>query len=406
MKVADLSELVRMSLAVLTRSPARSALTVLGLAIGVGAFIAMTSFGEGAKRAVVTQFEELGANVVRVRSMSLEPPAGLKPNRPILDADLVALRRDMTSARRVIPMVRRRLAASTRRERYFTIVQGTPPDYFDLHHWPMSAGGRFDEADTAQRAKVCILGATPARELFGDGDPLGEKVTLGESLTCRVIGVLTEKGLSTSGRDYDDVVMIPLSTYGAYIGMPNGYSDVELEPTSARLLPVVKAEAAEILRSAHALGEDDPDDFKLSSPTETVKAAEQVSTILTRLLAAIAAVSLLVGGIGIMNIQLVAVAERTREIGIRAAIGASPKQILRQFLAEAIVLSSVGALVGTVAGIGMAVLVAHQMHWNRALSPLGILGAAAFGIGAGVVFGYIPAKRAASLDPIEALRHE
>jgi putative ABC transport system permease protein len=402
----NFGEVLRAAVTALRRSPGRSALTMLGLAIGVGAFIAMTSFGEGAKRSVISQFAELGTNIVKIQTMVGDPAAGPRGARRLTERDVAVLTRDATAASRVVPHVRSHVTATARTGASNPWLVGTTPGYFPLHLWRVASGGIFDETDLIQRSKVCVLGATPAWELFGSRDPLGQTVSLGDGFTCHVIGVLAPKGLSTTGRDLDNHVMIPLSTYEAYVGAPEGYSEIEVEAPSAHLMGLLGDEVRAAMRRSHGVRDADADDFKLTSPTEAVRTARNVSTIITRLLAAIAAVSLLVGGIGIMNIQLVAVAERTNEIGIRAAIGASPQQILVQFLAEAVVLSSLGALAGIAAGVGGAMAVAHAMHWSRAIDPMGVVIGALFGIGAGVVFGYMPARRAARLDPIDALRRE
>ncbi|MFO0697506.1 MAG: ABC transporter permease, partial [Polyangiales bacterium] len=383
MRLRDVGDIVRMALVALLRSPVRSGfLTVLGLAIGVSAFIAMTSFGEGAKRSVVGQFAGMGVHIVRIQSQVGTPMVGSKAARPLTAVDVETIARDVPTARRVVPSIQGRVMASTATVAYATRLYGTTPDYFGLHLWSTSAGGAFDEGDLVQRGKVCVIGTTPATMIFGSRNPLGETLSLDDRVTCNVIGVLESKGLSTGGRDLDDLIVIPLTTYEAYIGAPDGYSDIEVEARSAESLETVRIESGDVIRRTHLLKDSDPNDFRISSPTEAVKAAENISSIITRLLAAIAAVSLIVGGIGIMNIQLVSVAERTREIGTRAAIGASPDQIMLQFLAEALVLSSVGALIGIAVGVGAAIGVAQAMHWERAIDPLGVVGAAAFGLGA------------------------
>jgi putative ABC transport system permease protein len=401
----DLGETLRMALAALARSPLRSGLTILGLAIGVGAYIAMTSFGQGAKRAVVSQFAALGVNVIRVQSLVGDPALG-KPARPLTQLDVDSLHTTLTGAARVVPNAHVRLPASARGASVYTTIVGTTPDYFAVRDWRPAFGGNFDANDMAQRGKVCVLGVTPATAIFGNSDPIGATMALGDALTCNVIGVLAPKGLNTSGKDLDDLIVVPSTTYEAYIGLPNGFAEIEVEASSPALIGLTRAETAYVIRRNHRTPDYDPDDFRVTSPSEAIRAATNVSTILSRLLATIAAVSLLVGGIGIMNIQLVSVAERTREIGIRSALGASPSQILVQFLAEAVVLSTTGALVGVITGTASAWAVGRAMHWVHAIDVTGVATAAAFGVGAGVIFGYAPARRAAQLDPIDALRHE
>jgi putative ABC transport system permease protein len=406
MQPRDVLEIFRMAFNALSRSPARSGLTILGLAIGIAAFIAMTSFGQGARSSVVAQFAGLGTNILRVRSLVNDPAAGSRAARPLTASDVLELRRNLTTVSRVVPQSRRVAVVSHAGATISTIVHGVDPGYGPIHLWPTTVGGFFDDSDLLRRSKVCLLGVTPARALFGTRNPLGARLAIGEQLTCHVIGVLAEKGRSTNGGDLDELILIPVTTFEAYLGMPDGYQDIEIEAIDARGMPTLRAEAEAILRRTHQVPADVPLDVRMTSPTEAVKAAETVSGILTSLLAAIAAVSLLVGGIGIMNIQLVSVAERTKEIGTRAAIGAAPQQILIQFLAEALLLSLLGSLVGMAAGLGAAVAVANAMHWPRAIEPLGVIGAAAFGIGAGLLFGYMPAKRASDLDPIDALRSD
>ncbi|MDH3623611.1 MAG: ABC transporter permease [Myxococcales bacterium] len=387
------------------RNPGRSTLTMLGLAIGVAAFIAMVSFGTGARTTVMEQFEILGTRVASISSNVGRRDFGGSP-KPLTDADLEALRRDAVTVERVVPMTIEVQAVRSANATSSTEVFGTSPGFVKIREWPISTGGMFDDADVQQRAKVAVIGLTVARELFGLADPLGQTVTIGSNLPCTIIGVLASKGQATSGRDVDDILLVPATTFAAFLGMPMGYKGFELQVRDIGLLESAMEEVVPIMRRSHRLSETEPDDFRIGSPVQAAAAARLVSNILTGLLIGIAAVSLLVGGIGVMNIQLVSVAERTQEIGIRSAIGASPRQILLQFLSEAVVLSFTGSLAGVFVGWLMSSLVAEAMGWSESLSVLTMIGAAAFGTSVGVLFGYLPARRAAQLEPIEALRHE
>jgi len=394
-----------MAIQVLTRSPGRSALTVLGLAIGVAAFIAMVSFGTGARHSVLQQFESLGVNVLHVRARPGVADAVSRPAFPLSDVDVAALRRDSTTLEVLVPEVRKLGDVLRGPVRIRTTIMGTTPDYLPLHGFAVEQGGMFDELDERTSAKSCVLGASPARMLFGDEDPIGGTLMVSGKFACRVVGVMAPKGRAMSGRDMDDLVLTPISTFRTLLGM-DGYTDFDARPTRAVWLPALRSEIETILRRTHHYDVNEPPDFEVQSPDDVTAAADQTAKLLTGLLASIAAVSLLVGGIGIMNIQLIAVTERTHEIGIRAAIGASPGQILRQFLVESCVLAGAGVFVGVVIGVGVSEIVAHVMGWGAATSFLTVLGSAGFGVFVGVLFGYIPALRAAQLDPVVALRRE
>ena len=399
------SETLRMALQVVIRNPGRSLLTVLGLAIGVAAFIAMVAFGEGARHAVLRQFEALGVNLLRVRPRAGANDVVSKPTHALSERDVDALRRESTMLRAVVPYVRRTAELVRGPERVRTTLMGTVPQYAPLHDWVAAQGGMLDTRDVSEAAKVCVLGASTARALFGDQDPLGGTVLIAGRVPCRVIGVLHRKGRATSGSDLDDIAIIPVTTYKQQLGF-DGYTYIELSPAQPSWRDAARKEAEQIMRRRHGYTPDEPADFDVVSPDDVTRAADETALILTALLAGVAAVSLIVGGIGIMNIQLVAVAERTHEIGIRAAIGASPAQILKQFVVESSVLAGMGTAIGVALGVGTAYTVAHVMGWPRAVSPSAVLVSALFGLGVGVVFGYVPAARAARLLPIVALRRE
>jgi len=378
---------------------------MLGLAIGVAAFIAMVSFGAGARTAVMQQFEILGTRVASVKSNMGRRDFGGSP-KPLTDADVEALKREAMTVERVVPRITEMQTVRSANASYLTEVTGTMPGFVKIREWPMWTGGMFDDTDVQQRAKVAVIGHTVARELFGRADPVGRSVTIGSNLPCKIIGVLAPKGQATSGRDVDSILLMPATTFAAFLGMPIGYQEIQLQVPHIGMLESALLEVVPIMRRSHRLSEAEPDGFLLGSPVQAAKAARLVSNILTGLLIGIAAVSLLVGGIGVMNIQLVSVAERTQEIGIRSAIGASPRQILAQFLAEAVVLSLTGSVLGVALGWLASSMVARAMAWSGNLSVLTMVGAAAFGTSVGVAFGYLPARRAARLEPIEALRHE
>ena len=399
------SEVVGRAIRTAIRNPGRTVLTMLGLAIGVGAFLAMVSFGTGARSSVMEQFEVLGTRVVYIwTNMGRRDFGGTA--RPLTDADVDALLRDGMAIERVVPRITEVQNVKSAHRTSPTKVTGTMPDFVHVREWPMLMGGMFDETDVRQRAKVAVIGTTVARELFGRRDPVGQTITIGSNLPCRIIGVLISKGEQTTGEDMDEIVLIPASTYEAFLGMPIGYHELMVQVRDLGLLETAMIEAVPIMRRSHRLADIEQDDFRIASPAQAAELARFVSTILTGLLVGIAAVSLLVGGIGVMNIQLVSVAERTQEIGIRSAIGASPRQILMQFLAEAVVLSFTGSLAGVALGWLASTMVARAIAWSDNLSLLTMAGAAVFGTSVGVAFGYLPARRAAQLEPIEALRHE
>ena len=401
-----LMETVGLALRSLARNPGRSGLTVLGLAIGVAAFIAMVSFGQGARSSVVEQFESFGVNLLTIQRKGGNNLGGAP--KLLTDHDVRTLMAETTTIDFVVPSTFKTVLITRAGRGHSATLRATSPRYTEARSRQIVQGGMFDELDMQQRAKVCVLGMTPVRELFDSADEaLGATVTIDGALRCRVVGILAAKGIAPSGRDLDNGILLPSTTFFTHLDSRRPYYGyIDVRPRNPQLRAVTQQEIMHAMRVAHRLGEDDPDDFKVLSPDDATRAASAVSAILTGLLAGIAGVSLLVGGIGIMNIQLVAVAERTQEIGIRSAIGASPTQIMMQFLSEAVLLAMIGTAAGAILGVAIALGVAEAMRWPSAVPTSAIIGAIAFGSGVGILFGYLPAQRAARLDPIQALRHE
>jgi putative ABC transport system permease protein len=276
--------------------PAQSALTVLGLTIGVAAFIAMVSFGQGARKSIISQFQALGANLIKVKVANVQQTRG-KLARPLTQADVTAIRREATTIDFASGVIERTADATYAGNHHRTKVYGTMPRFTQLHDWQFTLGGMYQDDDFERRAKVCVVGDTIVQELFGGRDPLGSAVTVVGGLSCHVVGVLATKGHSTSGDDLDDVVLVPLSTLGTYLGEGGVYSFLELEPAAPALLDAAEQEVSEIVRRSHGVARGEFNDFTVSSPLEVVRAVDATIRILSRLLQSIAALSLLVGGI-------------------------------------------------------------------------------------------------------------
>jgi len=387
------------------RNVMRSILTILGVVIGVAAVIVMVTLGGGATQAVATQIESMGSNLLMIRmGQRMGPGSGIGVPAFHLE-DAVALEHEVAGIRALAPSASLTLTAVSGNKSWSTTINGSDNRYLDVRNWPLQQGRPFTEGELRTGQAVCLLGATVARELFGQQDAIGEKIRI-KTLSCKVIGLLAAKGQSSMGRDQDDLILMPLRTFHRRIA---GNLDVTLIQVSVRegdATEQVTEDLQRLLRERRKIASKDQDNFNVSDMKELTSMLTGTTKILTTLLSAVAAVSLLVGGIGIMNIMLVSVTERTREIGIRLAIGALEREVLMQFLVEAVVLSSLGGVLGIILALAAAVILAGVLMVPFIFNGGIVLTAFLFSAAVGILFGYFPARRAARLDPIEALRRE
>jgi putative ABC transport system permease protein len=396
---------ILLALRELKRNVMRSILTILGIVIGVGAVITMVTIGGGATAQVRQQIASMGSNLLMVSPGKRLGPGQSSGNIPFKQADAEAIAREVSSVAAVAPVSSQSLQAVFGNQNWSTQVTGSDNKYFRVTNRSIRSGRQFSDSELRSGAAVCIVGETVRKKLFGGQDPLGEKIRL-QKLSCEVIGLLEGKGQSTMGMDQDDIIVIPLSTYQRRI---SGNQDVAIIQVSVRDgAPTEKAQRdiQLLMRERRHLSPSDDDNFNVMDMKEIAKMLTGTTQLLTTLLSAVAAVSLLVGGIGIMNIMLVSVTERTREIGIRLAIGALEREVLMQFLVEAVVLSSFGGLIGIMLALTSSVWLASLLRVPFVFNAGIVFIAFLFSAAVGVIFGYFPALKAARLDPIEALRHE
>jgi putative ABC transport system permease protein len=405
----EIGEVIRVSLRALARNKMRTILTMLGIVIGVGAVICTVAIGQGAAKQVQQQIQSLGDNIIFISAGSIKTSGvhlGSQATKSLTAADGKAILAQVPFIKWISPSVGYSGQLVYGVNNWYTQVRGVDPSYLKIRHWPLAAGSTFSAMDVDVASDVCLLGQTVEKNLFSPSDdPVGKTIRIA-NLPFRVIGILSVKGESPFGGDEDDTVITPYTTVQKKLSGISWIQFMMASADSADDIQPAEDQIAAILRQRHHLRPNEDDDFIIRSPTDFMQAQTQASNVMTILLGSIASVSLLVGGIGIMNIMLVSVTERTREIGVRMAIGATESDVQRQFLSEAMVLSFLGGLVGIVFGIFGSMAVSDLFNWATLVSPVSIVIAAAFSAAVGIFFGYYPAKRAAQLDPIEALRYE
>ncbi len=404
----DLAATFRVALRALARNKMRTALTMLGIIIGVGAVISTVAIGEGASNQVQEQIRNLGDNMIFIQAGSVTQNGvrlGSQATKTLTVQDAQAIPQQIPLIKEVSPGVGAPVQVVYQDQNWSTSTRGVTPEYLDIRHWPLARGSSFSASDVDDAANVALIGQTVAENLFGNEDPVGKTVRV-RNLPFRIIGELAPKGQSPFGQDEDDTLLMPLTTVQKKIAGIDWVTSIVCSATSEDMIGPAIAQIEPLLRERHHLRPQQDDDFILRSPDDLAQAQAQSGRIMTLLLASIASVSLLVGGIGIMNIMMVSVTERTREIGVRIAVGATEGDVQLQFLAEAMVLSLLGGAVGVIVGVFGSSLVSNMLHWPTSIPPEAILLAVVFSAGVGVFFGYYPARKASGLDPIEALRYE
>jgi len=398
----------KIALRALRRNKMRTVLTMLGIIIGVAAVIAMVGIGNGAKAQIEAQIASLGQNVILVFSGSMTRSGvhtGWGGAGTLTVEDTDAIRREIIGVSGVSPELRSSAQVTAGNQNWLPQILGEGPDYFTIRQWPLAEGSPFTEQDVRGANKVAVIGKTTAQQLYGDESPIGQIVRI-KNVPFTIVGLLSSKGLSMMGSDQDDVLVIPYTSAMKRILGVTTLRSVNVQAANAKLLPVVQQQIIELLRQRHRIQPGRDDDFTVRGQQDIAEMATAQSKTMTFLLAAVALVSLIVGGIGIMNIMLVSVTERTREIGIRMAVGARGWDIRLQFLIEAVTLSLIGGVIGIGVGIGTSNFVASKMEWSTLTPMWAVVAAFLFSAVIGVFFGFYPARKAARLDPIDALRYE
>ncbi len=409
----NLLDTTRSALRSLRANKLRSALTALGIIIGVAAVITMLAVGEGARRQVAEKLKSLGTNLLVIYPGAVTSSGvrlGSGSRNTLTENDARAIQDEVARVLAAAPGLRGTGQVVNGNLNWSTVIYGVGPEYLTAREWQVPRGRALDENDVRSSAKVALVGQTVAQMLFGGTDPTGQTIRV-KYVPFTIVGLLDAKGQNLSGQDQDDVILIPINTArGRILGQAQGRSravgHIYVKMADGADMKAAETQVRELLRQRHRLQADQDDDFNIRNLSEVVQAEQAASDVLSSLLAAVASVSLLVGGIGIMNIMLVSVTERIREIGIRLAVGARPRDILTQFLAEAIILSLLGGLVGIALGVGGSLALAHFAGWEVLLQTRAIVLAVASASIIGVFFGWYPARKASRLAPIEALRYE
>jgi putative ABC transport system permease protein len=406
----ELMAVLRIAARALARNKMRSALTMLGIIIGVGAVIAMVGLGQGANQAVQEQIAAMGSNVLFVGAGTISRGGmhmGWGATKTLINADEQAILRECPAVANAAGMSTTQAQVVFGNDNWYTRVTGTESSYIDVRAWPLAEGDFFTKSDMDMAANVAVIGETVRKNLFGATDPIGQTIRI-KNLPFRVVGLLIPKGQSAGGmgQDQDDTVLVPIATLQKKVTGQDWLQNIMVSAISREASYSAEQQITALLRDRHRIRTGQDDDFFVRNQADIAAMADQTSQVMTMLLASIASVSLVVGGIGIMNIMLVSVTERTREIGIRMAIGATESDVQRQFLIEAVVLSLIGGFIGIVFGAGASYLITTTLHWAVMISPFAIITAVVFSMGVGIFFGFYPARKAARLDPIEALRYE
>ncbi|HYM13463.1 MAG TPA: ABC transporter permease [Bryobacterales bacterium] len=402
------SEIVKIALRALARNKMRTALTMLGIVIGVAAVIATVGISQGANEQMQESIANMGANLLFISAGSsnvggVRTGSGASAHLRMTDA--TAIEREVKLVRLISPGVFSSVPAVYGNRNWSTRIQGVSPSYVEIRLWPVSSGTMFGDAEVDRAADVCVIGQTIVDNLFKDEDPIGKTIRV-KSIPMTVLGVLAAKGQDPGGRDQDDTILAPYTTVQKKIAGVDYVHFIQASAVSEQATAAAQAQIEGVLRERHKIRPGQEDDFTVRNMADFADVANQAGSVMTMLLASVASVSLIVGGVGIMNIMLVSVTERTREIGIRMAIGATEQDVLRQFLTEAVILSLLGGGTGIAMGVASVLGIAQILRWPTTISLSALAASVVFSVAIGIFFGFYPARQAAKLDPIEALRFE